>query len=196
MASLATPYLPPDRLRAIAADMKLPVTIEGSALFADISGFTPVTERLRVTLGARRGAEELAIHLNKVYDALISQVERYEGSIIGFAGDAMTCWFSGQDSAMQATACGFALLEAMSTVEQITLPDGGHLLFGLKVAISSGTTKRFVVGDPAIQLLDALAGTVVARMASGEQLAERGELLADTPTVEQLKESVKVKEWR
>jgi len=196
MVSLATPYLPPDRLRAIAAGLKLPVTIEGSALFADISGFTPVTERLRITLGARRGAEELAIHLNKVYDALISQVERYGGSIIGFAGDAMTCWFSGEGSAMRATACGCALLEAISVVEKITLPDGGQLLFGLKVAISSGTTKRFVVGDPGTQLLDALAGTVVARMASGEQLAERGELLADTPTIEQLKESVKVKEWR
>ncbi len=196
MVSLATPYLPPDRLRAIAAGLRLPVTTEGSALFADISGFTPVTERLRITLGARRGAEELAIHLNKVYDALISQVERYGGSIIGFAGDAMACWFSGKDSAMPAMACGFALLEAMRVVEQITMPDGEHLLFGLKVAISSGTTKRFVVGSPGIQLLDALAGAVVARMAAGEQLAERGELLADTPTFEQLKESVKVKEWR
>ncbi len=196
MVSLATPYLPPDRLLAITSGLRLPITIEGSALFADISGFTPVTERLSISLGARRGAEELAIHLNKVYDALITQVDRYKGSIIGFAGDAMTCWFSGEDSAMPAMACGFALLEAMSAVEQITLPDGKNLLFGLKVVISSGTTKRFVVGDPGIQLLDALAGAVVARMASGEQLAERGELLADTPTVEQLKEYVKVKEWR
>jgi adenylate cyclase len=165
-------------------------------LLVDISGFTPVTERLRAALGARRGAEELAAHLNRVYDALIAQVEHYGGSIVGFAGDAITCWFSGNNSAVRAAACGFTLLEAMRGVEQIILPDGGYLLLGLKVAVTSGITKRYVVGDPAIQLIDILAGEPVARLAAGEELAERDELLIDAPTAEQLGEAVTIREWR
>jgi len=38
----------------------------GTVLFADISGFTPLTEALVRTLGPRRGAEELARQLNEV----------------------------------------------------------------------------------------------------------------------------------
>jgi adenylate cyclase len=183
-------YVPPDRLQALVSGTSLPYTAEGSVLFADISGFTPVTERLRVTLGARHGAEQLAVYLNRVYDTLIAEVDRQGGSIIGFAGDAITCWFSGEVSAIQAVTCGFALLEAMSGVERIEVPEGEPLLLGLKVAITTGMTKRFFVGDPDIQLVDVLAGMVVARVATGEALAERGELLADAATVERVADSV------
>ena len=79
-------YLPQDRLRALARGETLPDRTTGSALFADISGFTQLTEALHETLGARRGAEELTKHLGTVYTALIAQVERYGGSVIAFAG--------------------------------------------------------------------------------------------------------------
>ena len=78
-------YLPQDRLRAIVQGESLPDRTEGSVLFADISGFTPLTESLRNSLGQRQGAEELSL-----YSALIAEIERYGGSVIGFAGDAPT----------------------------------------------------------------------------------------------------------
>lgn len=46
-------------------------------LFADISGFTHLTEALRESLGARRGSVELIRHLDAVYTALIEEVESY-----------------------------------------------------------------------------------------------------------------------
>jgi hypothetical protein len=49
-------YLPQDRLRAIANNTTLPDHTSGSALFADISGFTALTESLRETFGARQVA--------------------------------------------------------------------------------------------------------------------------------------------
>src|SRR4051794_8478753 len=90
---LLSTYLPADRLHALAGGTTLPSRARGTVLFADISGFTPLTEALVRTLGPRRGAEELAHQLNDIYDALIAEVDRYGGSVIGFAGDAMTCWF-------------------------------------------------------------------------------------------------------
>src|SRR4029079_3114367 len=90
---LLAAYLPADRLHALADGATQPSRARGTVLFADISGFTPLTEALVRTLGARRGAEELARQLNEVYDALIAEVDRYGGSVIGFGGDAITCWF-------------------------------------------------------------------------------------------------------
>ena len=196
MPPSAAPYLSPDRLQALAAGLNLPFTADGSVLFADISGFTSVTERLRSSLGVRRGAEELTAHLNRVYEALIAEVEQYGGSIIGFAGDAITCWFGGQSTALRAVACGVALFDAMRPVERITLPEGDTLQLGLKVVISSGETKRFVVGDPDIQLMDALAGATVTRLAVGEGLAEPGNLLADEATIQGLGDQARVQAWR
>jgi adenylate cyclase len=90
---LLAAYLPTDRLHALADGATLPSRARGTALFADISGFTPLTEALVRTLGPRRGAEELARQLNEIYDALIAEVDRYGGSVISFSGDAITCWF-------------------------------------------------------------------------------------------------------
>ena len=52
-------YIPIDRRLALARDAELPSHTTGAALFADISGFTPLTETLAHELGPQRGAEEL-----------------------------------------------------------------------------------------------------------------------------------------
>src|SRR5690242_7873805 len=91
-AALAT-YIPQDRRQALGRGEDLPEQTSGAALFGDISGFTPLTEALDRALGARRGAEALVQQINLVYETLIEAVERYGGSVIGFAGDSLTCWF-------------------------------------------------------------------------------------------------------
>src|SRR5512143_654981 len=104
--SLGT-FLPQDRLRALARDELLPNRTSGSALFADISGFTRLTEALRESLGVRRGSEELTKYLDVVYTALIDEVEIYGGSVIDFAGDSFICWFDDVQgpAAPRATKC-------------------------------------------------------------------------------------------
>jgi adenylate cyclase len=190
-------YLPQDRRRALARGESLPDRAQGVVLFADISGFTALTEQLRNALGPRRGAEELTRRLNAVYDDLIAIVERHGGSVIGFAGDAITCWFDERDerrgtkderppTAARAVACGLVLQEAMSQFPELSL----------KVAITSGAARRFVVGDPEIQILDALAGATVARVAAAERLANQGEVLADEATLDALGAIVTIGEWR
>lgn len=208
-------YLPQDRLRVLARGETLPDRTTGSVLFADISGFTPLTEALRESLGPRRGAEELNKHLDAVYAALIVEVEKYGGSVLGFAGDAITCWFDENpeigrleigDSAppslisnrfsQRAVACAFALQTAMRAFAAIALPNGGMAALTLKVAIATGPARRFVVGDPDIHYIDALAGATVTRTAVAEHLTHKGEVLLDEATVNALGDSVTVIEWR
>jgi len=191
-------YLPQDRLRALAQGKTLPDRTQGAALFADISGFTPLTEVLRESLGPRRGAEELTRHLDAVYTALINQVEGCGGSVIGFAGDAIMCWFDdGQAAAApRAAACAFAMQSAMHAFDLISLPNGSDTSLSLKVAIASGPARRLVVGDPEVQYLDALAGATVVRTSTAEHLANGGDILVDESTVQILGETLTINEWR
>jgi class 3 adenylate cyclase len=50
-------YVPQDRCHALADDIDLPDRAHGAAMFADVTGFTPLAEALSHSLGPRRGAE-------------------------------------------------------------------------------------------------------------------------------------------
>ncbi|MBC8078339.1 MAG: hypothetical protein H7Y32_19825, partial [Chloroflexales bacterium] len=49
-------YIPTDRRHALVRGVDLPARALGAALFADISGFTPLTAMLVRALGPQRGA--------------------------------------------------------------------------------------------------------------------------------------------
>ncbi|HLY25595.1 MAG TPA: adenylate/guanylate cyclase domain-containing protein, partial [Aggregatilineales bacterium] len=200
--SLST-FIPMDRRQALARNETLPEKTYGSALFADISGFTPLTEALTRALGPRHGAEELSRQLNRVYDTLIAEIDRYGGTVIGFSGDAITCWFDGNGRAaddpttpLRAVACGLSMQEAMSAYTAVKLPAGDVISLAMKATVATGAAHRFLVGDPQIQLLDAIGGDTLARMADAEHLATRGEVLIDEATAAVLKDRVAISEWR
>jgi class 3 adenylate cyclase len=64
-------YMPIDRRYALARGERLPDRVTGTALYADLSGFTPLTEALAQALGMQRGAEEVARRLNLPIIALV-----------------------------------------------------------------------------------------------------------------------------
>lgn len=188
-------YLPPDRATAVLGGTPLPASDAGAVLFSDISGFTPLTEAVIARYGPRQGGEEFTDRLNAVYDALISEVVAYGGSIVGFAGDAMLVWFSGDDGALAVTA-GLAMQRAMGQFARVVLPGGETVSLGMKVAVATGTVRRFQVGNPSIQYLDILAGEVMERVAACEGVARRGEITVAAATVRQLGARLAVREWR
>ena len=197
-------YLPADRLRAMVAGRKLAVQARGAALFADISGFTMLTEALTQSLGPRRGAEELTRQLNWVYDALVTELHQRLGSVISFSGDAITCWFddaepayqiTGAGAAWRAADCALAMQRAMQAFSHLALENGQVFSLGMKASVASGPAMRLRVGDPDIQVMDALAGETLLRMAAGEHLAERDEVLLDENTVTALPAAA-IREWR
>lgn len=204
-------YIPTDRRLALAAGQELPERCAGAALFADISGFTPLTEALVQALGAQRGAEELPQQLNRVYDALVAEVDRFRGSVLGFAGDAITCWFdeqvwlapgeqAGSDApapaVQRAAACALALQVAMQPFAAIAIPGVGTVSLAIKVAVAAGAARRFIVGDPAIQLMDVLAGDTLQRLAAAEHLANKGDVMLDEAAVAALGPAATIREWR
>ena len=171
-------YIPQDRLRALLRGHDLPERTQGTVLFADISGFTTLTENLTRSLGARRGIEALSQRVNEVYEALISEIEAFGGSVICFSGDAITCWFDTAEpaSTLRAACCAQAMQRRMQATPELCV----------KVALSTGPARRLAVGHADIHRIDVLAGATVTRAAQGEHLARAGEVLVDDATASAL----------
>lgn len=203
MIESASAYIPMDRRQALARDEAndalpsetLPERSEGVALFADISGFTPLTAALAEELGAQRGAEELTQQLNRVYGLLIAEVHRYHGSVINFSGDAITCWFDGE-RILGALACAFAMQQRMRQLGRIVTPIGTPIRFAIKVAVVAGPVRRFVVGQPEFRWIDVLAGYTLDRVSEAEKVAKSGEIVVSSEIVEALGKRLVVDEWR
>ncbi|MCA9970512.1 MAG: tetratricopeptide repeat protein [Anaerolineales bacterium] len=192
---IASAYIPMDRRQALAQGRALPERSEGTVLFADISGFTPLTEALARELGPKRGAEELTVHLNRVYDALIAELHRLRGSVISFSGDAITCWFD-QDDGRKATACALAMQATMQQFATVQTHAGNVVSLGMKAAVSRGAVRRFVVGLVEHTLVDAMAGKTLETVAAAEHQAARGDVVLDETTAVALADYLDVTAWR
>ncbi len=190
-----TAYIARDRREAMARGIALPERAHGAAVFADISGFTPLTEALTQALGPRRGVEELTGHINRVYDGLVSHVHQFGGSIIGFAGDAITCWFDGDDG-IRAASSGLGMQSEMRRLPEIRLGTTDPVTLALKVGIATGEVRRFAVGNPEIQLLDVLAGRTLAEMARAANAAKKGEVIVTAGVAAQLGHAAQLADWR
>ncbi|MGB4979018.1 MAG: tetratricopeptide repeat protein [Anaerolineae bacterium] len=188
-------YIPMDRRQAMVAGVTLPEQTTGAALFVDISGFTPLTEALVEILGPQRGAEELTRYLNQVYDTLIAELDRFGGSVIGFSGDAITCWLDG-DQGRRATACALAMQEAMRPFQSAPLPNTGAISLAVKATVAVGPVHRFVVGDPALQVIDVLSGITLNHLAQAEHHAEKGEVLLTAAAAAAVGDAVIFSAWR
>jgi predicted ATPase/class 3 adenylate cyclase len=204
-------YLPPDRRAALACGATLPEHTHGAAMFADITGFTPLAEALAQNLGARHGAEALTALLNQVYSALITQLERFGGSVVGFSGDAITCWFDDMGvgaalpalnsqrpppGVLRALAAALAMRRAMNDFAAIPTPSGATATLMVKIAVAAGPIRRFLIGDPQIQVLDVLAGGTLNRLSDAAHLAERDDVVVDTMTLAWLEPPLRVAGWR
>src|SRR5689334_4973554 len=89
-------YLPPHLASDLAAHpdvSPLDRVLRGPAvaLFADISGFTPMSEALGNA--GPHGAEELSRILNRTFGTMITRITAAGGSIGKFAGDALMVVF-------------------------------------------------------------------------------------------------------
>jgi len=188
-------HIPGDRRHALAAGAPMPDRVRGAALFADISGFTPLTETLANELGPQRGAEEITTHLNRVYHALIAELDRYGGHVIYFSGDAITCWLDGDDG-MRATACGLGMQQTLDQLREVVTPGGTRMRLAMKVAIAVGSARRFLVGDPDVQRIDVLAGKLIEQLAVAERHAQKGEVVLEQSALVSLDGRVDVRERR
>ncbi|MEM7344242.1 MAG: AAA family ATPase [Chloroflexota bacterium] len=201
-----TTYIPMDRRLALNHGKELPDRTTGAVLFADISGFTTLTEALVHEFGPRRGAEEVTRQLNLINDARIAEVHRYGGSVIGFVGDGLTCWFDDSPivnglyppdtASYRATACALAMQQAIAKFDAILTSDKTPISLQIKVCVIEGPARRFLVGYPNVQTIDVLAGTLLDRISSAEEQLNQGEVIIGDEIFERFGAEAEVSSWR
>jgi predicted ATPase len=86
--------------------------------------------------------------------------------------------------------------QTMQHFAQIDIPGVGVVAQAIKAAVAAGPVRRFLVGDPAIQTIDVLAGETLQRLAAGEHQAEKGDVVLDAPAVAALGDQISILEWR
>jgi class 3 adenylate cyclase/tetratricopeptide (TPR) repeat protein len=179
-------YVPPPIVRAALSEA--PSTAPSTAkaerfpaavLFADVSGFTPLTEAL-----AQRGSEgpeELTRLLNGYFSRMISLIEAEGGQVIQFSGDAVTAIFPAlQDDLGVATRRALQTAEAMQAamVEFTTLEtSAGPVALGMKIGVGAGEILAAQVGGLFDRWEYVIAGDPLRQVAQAEHRAGRGEIV-------------------
>ncbi len=187
----ATPYLPPhlvQRLRAGSPE-RFPhlERFEAALLFSDISGFTALTERLQT--GGRRGAEEIAAVINRVFRPAIRSIERFNGSIACFGGDALFVVFPGASAVERAMGAAEAVRESVSLKGKLRHSSGRIALnvsqavhFGMVrgLHLRAGTRRHYLVVGPPVSAVARLQGKAAVGEIRVSAIARR-HLAAEEP---------------
>ena len=153
---------------------------EAVTLFADISGFTSLSERLgRV---GKRGTEQLSELLNRYFGTLIDVVDSHGGSVGKFGGDALTVLFplaheGPAITALGAIQCALEMQERTRSYSEIDTIAGTFGL-GLKIGLAKGPVFCASVGEPGARTEYVIAGKAVDRCAEAEHRAGEGEVVA------------------
>lgn len=148
-------------------------SVHGTALFADISGFTALTERL-ARLGTV-GAEQMSDTLDATFGALLSVAHADRADLLKWGGDAVVLLFRGDDHAARAARAAHRMRATLRVlVRRHALPVRVDLR--MSIGIHSGSYDVFFVGDPASHRELLLAGPAVSELVAMEALAEAGQI--------------------
>lgn len=149
------------------------------ALFADVSGFTAISEALGKS--GKAGTEELTGILNSYFSPMIALVESYGGIIGKFGGDAMTILFPYTSKnqkvvAQRAVQCALDMQARMGDYAAIQTSAGPYGL-AMKAGLALGSVLCTSVGDLEIRTEYIIAGKVLDDCADAEHHATKGEVV-------------------
>jgi class 3 adenylate cyclase/tetratricopeptide (TPR) repeat protein len=151
--------------------------VEGSFVFADISGFTQLTERL-AKLG-KLGVEEMGDLLNDRFESLLIPAYEYGGALVKWGGDAVLLLFQGEEHAPRAVRAAYEMQKVIARVGRLAT-SAGSVRLKMSVGVHSGELDFFLVGDQHRELI--AAGPAVSAVTGLEKLAEAGEILVSSST--------------
>ncbi|MEO8385106.1 MAG: adenylate/guanylate cyclase domain-containing protein, partial [Betaproteobacteria bacterium] len=147
-------------------------------LFADVSGFTSLTERLAA--GGPAGTEHLTQILNLYFGRIIDIVEYWGGDVVKFAGDALIVLWPAPDGAgaplalatRSATACALQLQRELNNYDV-----GGDLRLSMKISIGAGTVICSHLGGVYERWEFLLAGSPLEQVGIANGMASPGDVM-------------------
>jgi class 3 adenylate cyclase/tetratricopeptide (TPR) repeat protein len=163
--------------RSMALDAPGVERLSAAVVFADVSGFTPLAERL-----ARRGpagAEALSDLLNAYFAELTALITGHGGEVITFAGDGLLAVWPATDGdeGLATATCdaGRCALAVQSALDGYQALDG--LRLSLRIGVGAGEVMALRVGGTGGRWRLLLSGAPVVQGGLAEQQAARGEVV-------------------
>lgn len=149
-------------------------------LFADISGFTPLSEQLSRV--GPTGAEELTHLINQYFTRMIRIVEDYHGQVVKFSGDAMTVLFPAEDAVSlqivirRAGECALVMQSRMSHFYDLKTSQGRASL-SMKVGVGAGEILECSIGGALGRWEYVVGGDPIVQMTTAEHYATPGQIV-------------------
>ncbi len=153
--------------------------VEGTLVFADISGFTKLTERL-ARLG-RVGAEEMSDALNATFTELLSEARADGADLVKWGGDAVLLLFDGPEHAARACRAAYRMRARLRAAGRLSTSAGAARL-RMSVGVHSGTFHFFLVGDPGLHRELVVCGPDVSTLVGIEARAQAGQIAVGDST--------------
>lgn len=176
----------------LTPEMVLPVGRRFSAavLFADITGFTALTERLGKS--GPGGVEKLTRIINGCFEPVVNSILDHSGHVVKFAGDALLAvWRADREqlttAALRAAA---AALEIQRTMTEIASREEEPM--AIKVALGTGDVMLAHLGGVFERREILVAGLPLRQVGVGNDMCGRDEIVLSLETSGLLFESVEM----
>ncbi len=151
--------------------------IDGTMVFADISGFTAMSERL--ARFGKLGAEEVTDVLGECFKGLLAVAYSLGGRLIKFGGDALLILFDGAHHERRAVNAAVGMQETMARIGKVKT-SAGMVSLQMSIGVHSGPFNFFMVGKSHRELV--LTGPAVTQTVRMEAVAEAGEIVVSPAT--------------
>ncbi len=148
------------------------ITADGTVMFADLSGFTNLSEKL--TAKGKEGSEEVSRIINEIFEDLISIISGSGGSVYKFGGDAVTVFFPKSISADAVVRTAVSMQGSMKKFDSIQTI-AGRCSVSMKIGIACGESVIGMVGEDIKQYF--IAGDTLDSACDCEHKAEKGEII-------------------
>ncbi|MCB0176931.1 MAG: tetratricopeptide repeat protein [Anaerolineae bacterium] len=156
-----------------------------AVLFADISGFTRLSELL--SRAGPTGAEELTQLINQYFTRMIHIVQEYHGQVVKFSGDAITVVFllettdptqtvSMQVAVRRAGECALEMQAKMINFADMT-PSQGQASLSMKVGLGVGELLECSIGGALGRWEYVIAGNPLVQVGAAEHHAQPGQIV-------------------
>ncbi len=147
---------------------------DATVCFADISGFTALSERLAAQ--GRLGSEELVRLIGALMDRMLTEASGFGGRLINFGGDALLLEFRGDDHERRGASAAVALRKVIAEATSWkTLV--GRLRLRISIGLAAGSMDLIRVGHDFETIV--ASGAAVRRAIAAESAASPGEILID-----------------
>jgi class 3 adenylate cyclase/tetratricopeptide (TPR) repeat protein len=150
--------------------------LDGTAVLADLTGFTRLTEAL-AGIGVE-GTEVLHRALTLCFSALLGPALRLGGDVIGFAGDAALVWFDGDAHERRAVESAVAMPRSLAALPAAVT--GGKRI-RVSVGVNTGPVVAMLVG--AEQRAFVLCGPEISAVVALQAAAGPGQVVASASTL-------------